>query len=796
MPKPPCQLPHSQAGALLAVGLGLAGCGEVQGIGAGPSESSGVPSFDAGPVAPDGGIASFEIAPPLFTPCPDGWEERFDEAVGVPLCEPWPRGHPIQWACPVGWRRVVDEGVETCDPYPKGGPESCNQFEVHLPGEPGCVSVGTACPSGEFPEGLPADANVIYVRPGFVGGDGKSPTSPLASLYDVTFERLSQGTVVALAKGTHRWTGVLNRTVTLWGACPAETVLTSPLTLPSDPPLAVISAFPSGLGSNREVTIKNLRVANTPQVGLAVRGRQRLRLEGVVVERASGLGLFASDGSYLSGSGVVVRDTFATPQGQFGWGLSAQRGGRVELRRAVFERNRDSGVVALDPDSRLTLEDACIRNTRSQQANQTNGRGLNLFLDASAVVRRVVIEGNREGGVVADTKAEITLEDVLIRNTLSQQAGQVFGRGLIIQGEAQAQARRILIQGNRELGVYAGDRMSRLILEDAVIEDTRSRDRDQTEGRGLSVEGGGAVELRRAVVRRNLDVGVLVKGEGSYLAMKEVIVRDTKGRISDQAYGRGLSLQDGARVEVHQALFERNREAGVVANTPGTHLILEDTHVRDTLGLAADQRGGQGLSVEGGAKVEAYRAVIWRNREHGILVTGRDSELVAEDTVVGDTQSLGGCSRGGAVRVQEGATAELSRMMLVRNRSYGLLAFAASVMMSDGVIDTVRSATCEGMNQGRFGAVGIASYGEGSAISLDRAQVTGAEQCGLFVHTGAQIDGMQVILTENGVGACLEDATYDLSRLGAEFSNNLERIAFQNLPPPPEPIPSPGLIRD
>ena len=64
------------------------------------------------------------------------------------------------------------DGPAWCEPWPGGAPEDCGADEAHFPGEPGCVRVGSACPAGGLPEGLPSDRPVVYVRAAATGGDG------------------------------------------------------------------------------------------------------------------------------------------------------------------------------------------------------------------------------------------------------------------------------------------------------------------------------------------------------------------------------------------------------------------------------------------------------------------------------------------------------------------------------------------------------------------------------------------------------------------------------------------------
>lgn len=943
---------------------------------------------DAGPGSQDSGGAELEIAPPVLTPCPDDWVERYDEELGIAMCdpwpesspvrwdcpegwspvtedgvsvcEPWPDSSPVEWACPDGWRRVVEEGVETCDPFPEGGAGDCGPNEAHYPGAAGCTPVGAACPRGDFAEGLPRDANIVYVQPGFQGGDGSSPASPLGSLYEVNFLSLPQGTVVALAKGTHRWTGTLNRFVTLWGACPAETILTSPVPLPSNAPPAVVTVDTNGLAANREVVVKNLRIADAPQWGFAVQKRLRLSLEGVVVERVQDLGLAAGAGGRLSGHDVVIRGTRSSSRLWLGRGLTVETGASAELRRAVFTGNREFGVGAGEADSRLVLEDAVVEDTQGN-ANQTAGRGLSLVNGATAELRRVVLANNREFGAMANQAgSRLLMEDVVVLNTQSRRSGSDLGHGLSLQNGASAEVRRVRFEGNREAGIDAFGSDTQLVLEDAVVLDTKSQEMAKNFGRGIEVRLGAIAELRRLVVARNRDVGLRASGAntrlvledamvrdtqsleadgtrgwglavqlganaevrralfvsnrqlgvtatdpGSQLFLQEVVIRDTRSQDEDNTEGSGLDLRLGARAEVRKGLFERNRFVGVLADDDGTELFLEDVVVRDTRSQASDRSRGAGLVAQEGALAEVRRAIFERNRRVGIQVAeaqvlledaiirdtesdesrpnqgfglalygaradvrrvvlagnrgvsifaaGPEARLVLEDAEIIDTQSLeaeqslgrglelgGGAAAdvrrsvfarnrdigvfadgdatrltledtvvrdtesqvsdqkdGSGIGVQQGASLEARRALLVQNRDTAVWALDSTATLTDVSIDGVRLPSCVESPSPCIGlAAGVLVLGEQASIVLDRTRVARADQCGVFPVLGGQLDGTDVLIADNSIGACFDDASYDIRRLGAKFVNNGERVVYQNLPPPPESLPVTDPVRD
>lgn len=1043
--------------------------------------------------------------PPVLIPCPKGWEERFDEELGLSICEPWPAsspvewvcpdgwrgvegdgvrtcepagtpvawvcpegwrgveedgvrtcetdGVPVEWVCPAGWRKIVAGGVQTCDPYPEGGPLECGAYQAHFPGDAGCRVVGSACPAGEFAEGLPEGA--VYVRPGSTGNG--SFEAPFGSIDQVPFEELAPGTVVALAKG--RYVGAVEPVgdVILWGACPEETVLTA-----SDDVFRQGTLQLSTPGTS--LTVKNLRVSGGTRLGVYIDSPSSLQIEGAIIEQtrraaivvenegrlrlewsvirdtqgepsdlsfgnglsvtesgqatvdhvlfernrtvavqavgagtrlnmvdsvvrdtrsqAANLGrgdgifvvngahadvrrvlfernrfstaLVTGEGAYLILEDAVIRDTQSQESDQaFGRGLSVERGARVEVRRAMFERNRDLGVsviggarlsgsdvVIRDTQSRsltqnfgdgllvqdggqadlqravvegnrstgvsvqgenssLVLEDAMIRDTKSRADNETRGVGLHvssgaraevrrailernravgvaargenteLFLEdavvrdtrsrrsdqllgyglsinekAGAQVRRAVFERNRDFGILVETGADLLMEDIvardtesravdqasgrglgvltgarvevrrgvfdrnrtngvlvaeasdlvvedaLVRNTRGQASDQLDGSGLMVFSGSSLGGRRVVLEGNRSFGVYVEGEGSRLSLEDAVVRDTRSQESDQTVGRGLAIGSGVEVSVRRALFEGNRDLAVLASGPDAELLLEDAVLRDTKSIDADKRRGRGLAVELGARATVRRAVFARNREYGVSINGDGSKLTLENAIVRDTEGRALDQEGGIGLSVRFGARAEVRRVLFERNRTIGVLVNHADANLVMTDAVIRDTQSRARDRLlGRGLSVQYGGRADVRRALLKRSQEVGAVVFDSTATLSDTVVDTVFFPPCVNDPLPCIQtAHGIVSSGATSTVVLERVGVYRTKQCGIALISEGRLDGSNVLIAENAAGACFYDPLADPASIGATYLNNVERIVFEDLPDGPQPF--------
>jgi hypothetical protein len=648
---------------------------------------NGSPGTDAGDAADpdDGGFDTptppAPPAPPVLTPCPDGWVEvPPEEPGGLTTCDPWPDGGPaVLTPCPEDWREATDPdtGHVTCDPWPETGSEVCIAIdEAHFPGGPGCSRIGTACPPDDrWATDLPEDRPIRYVLADApAGGDG-TRTAPFGTIREA-MTGASSGTIVALSKGTFDEVVVIPSGVTLWGACVAETLVAS-------------SAPAEDAGTlnvwGRDVEVRNLRVSGR-RPGIWASGRSRTaRVEDVVIDGATFIGWLVAFAAEVEGRGVVVRDTRSRERDRaLGRGLEVLEGGAVVVRRGLFAGNRSVAIAAFDPGTSITLEDVAVRDTRSQESDRTLGRGLNVQLGASAVVRRALFERNRDTAVMASRAGtSLTLEDVVVRDTESRENDLEGGCGLGVQDGTVVVVRRGLFERNREAAILANGAGTSITLEDVVVRDTGGRTGDVASGHGLDLQNGATAVARRALFERNCDVAVMVSRAGASVSLEDVVVRDTRSREGDRAFGRGLEVQDGAAAEVRRALFERNRDVAIMVSRAGASVSLEDVVVRDTESRESDLRAGSGLAVQDGATAEVRRALFERNREVAVSAAGTDTSLTLEDVALRNTRSReGDRAFGRGLALQDGATAEVRRALFERNREVAVSASGTATSLT------------------------------------------------------------------------------------------------------------------
>lgn len=738
------------------------------------------------PEAPSPDSLSEGVVPPIspaLAPCPSGWVERPEDDELV-TCHPWPNGSPVEWPCPEGFFRQVDEGVETCvpgpdwgpvtwpcpngwravdaggftacHPYPAEGGAICPAGEAHFPGEPGCRAVGDPCPSGEFPVGLPPESNVVYVRSGAQGGDGSTPSSPLGTLAEVPFAALPPGSIVALAKGTYEGPLSLTGSSTIWGACAAETVLSAPNVTAR----AVLELSGS---SEAMVTLRNVRVSGSPMPALWVEGRRALGLEGVILESIELAGVVLGGSARLMAADLVVSDV-GPGLGGFGRGISVEERAVAELRSLIVEETAELGLVASGPQARLRVEDAAVRGTR----------GVSFDRGASGTLSRVELAQSRGTGLFArGPRTHVVLEDGVLRDTRPLLEVNEAGFGIDVEGSAAVEIRRAHLVRNGGMGAGVAGTDSALVLEDVIVEDTQPSDEVGLAAVGVAVFAA-SVQVRRAAIVASRGYGLSVSQAGR-LGLEDVVVRDMR-----PPGGWGLTVQRGSQADVRRSLFVKNVGIGIRAADAGTALFLSDVHIADTELGDAEGSLGYGLVALGGAQVEARRVALSGSSSSGGLISGTTTRLVLEDALVRDTAASYGLS------IFEGATAEIRRTVFARDRRAGLIALEGAQVVLDGVsfldtpsthpedeaalgslivgsgasVDARRLAVARGV------LAGVLVSDAGSRLRLEDALIEAKPDPGLVVRQGASVEVARAVIAETRSVGVLVDG--DGSRLSAE----------------------------
>lgn len=636
---------------------------------------------------------------------------------------------PVLTPCPDGWREIDAGDYATCEPWPERGPSDCGAGEAHFPGEPGCRTVGAACPAGDFPEGLPPEARVLYVRAGSTGGEG-TIAAPYGRIYDAMV-RATGGTFIALAKGTYSELVEIRPGVTIVGACAAETVLRT--SLASGAGDALITA------RGRDTALRSVTIGASARRGILALGDVSMSLDGVILDAVTDVGVLVATGAHVSARDLVVRDVVDLP-GNGSAGVGAVDA-TLDVDGLSIERAAEVGLIVSGPGvSHVTR--AAVRDTQPDAAG-ANGLGVGLEAGSTLELTSAVLEHQRVMSVYAVGGSSLVARDIVIRDTLPAALGGTDGTGLTVS-DASATVERVLLERDRMVALWAAGSSTFVTTRDVVVRDVLPRQSDDAGGIGVQIFRGASADLSRVVVERARLSGILLDGVGT-ARLEDATVRDIQSQASDGFAGAGLRVQDGGDVTVRRAVIERIAGVGLRADgfeDVGPSLTLEDIALRDIFReeMVPQLGRGRGVDLVYGSRATLARVVVERTSESGIVVAGASADGTA-----------------------------------------------ASATMADVVVRDVAAYDCSEAPgcAGAFAGHGLSVLSGGTAVVSD-FHLAEAALCGVIIASGGSVDLHRGEVVGNAVGACVPVEGYDIGRLMDEvaYRDNGSNLQAEAMPLP------------
>ena len=536
------------------------------------------------------------------------------------------------------------------------------------------------------------------------------------------------------------------------------------------------------------MTIRDLTVGPAPRPGVVVGARGSLTVEGLAVEatRVSGMVLLGD----LEARALLVRDTGPRAVDlEFGRGLLVQGGAQVVLEGAVIEGNTDVGVSVADAGTGLAISDAVIRDTAPRPSSGLGGAGLVVDLEAAVTASRLLLEHNLYAALISYGAASVDVTHGVFRDTQSSSTGGTRGNGAAVEEGATVRLAATLLERNRDTGllVRAG---AEAILTDLVVRETEPQRSDDRYGWGLSVESASRATLERGLLEGNRDLGIFAAHEGTTLAARDLVVRDTRPR-PDGRVGRGLTSVEGASTTFANALFEGNREISLLFADSGTVAELTDVVVRDTLPDETTGAAGRALSVQDSAALRLARSLVERNPGLN-LMAALSADLSAEDLVIRGVDGPVAGERGRGLVVQQGATARVLRGLLEGTRDAAVLVVGegTSAEMEEVRILETCAQDCASCVRPAGGTALVSVHS--AAVTLRDFEIRGADLCGVLLAQDGEIDLFSGRVAGCAIGGSLQVPGYDLDRLsaGVAYQDNGTNLDATSLPVPEATAPS------
>ncbi len=515
----------------------------------------------------------------------------------------------------------LDQGCEPILP-----PEPCPPGLMAVPGDSACREVAP-CGTGRWGD-IPIDGATEHVDAAYAGGSNDGTADRPWTTIGEAVTAAAPAALVAIAAGSYAENiDIVGKPVTLWGVCPAEVEVVGSATATA---AVVIRAAADGtqmrslairgntmglvLSGSQDVVLDRLWVHSNASTGISVEatlGPTAVTIEGALLEQNYGLGVFVA-GSDVTIEGTVVRTTLPRASDQtFGRGINIQvnpnTGVRatVTLRASLLEQNHDLGMFVSGSDA--TIEGTVVRTTLPRAADQAYGRGISIQHNpdaaqrASVTLRASLLEQNQDAGVFV-SGSDASIEGTVVRGTLPLMSDQTGGHGINIQDDpdtgvrASATLRASLLDQNREVGVHVTG--SDAIIEGTLVRNTLPRAADQAFGRGIHIQdspgtaGRTSLTLRASLLVQNYDIGVLVLGADA--SIEGTVVGTTLPRACDGLFGDGIvgfASPAPASIMISNCLIESSARVGVAVF--GAHAGLATTALEcNVIDLNEESFGG------------------------------------------------------------------------------------------------------------------------------------------------------------------------------------------------------------
>jgi hypothetical protein len=454
-------------------------------------------------------------------------------------------------------------------------------------------------------------SGAVHVAPwGDEDGDG-SEEAPLNSIQDAVDLAVADGRVVVASNGAQEARyeenlslGSGHQGVTIAGRCPELVRIDGSG-----------ADAPTWRQSGGDLSASGLTISGgnggiwVDAIGSAVGRFSHLVLAGNIT---AGVVAFGS-AVELEFEDCLISDNLPTELGQYGRGLDVEEGAHVVLRRVALSGNHNIGAYASMPGTLVELEDCTISDMKKADALPLIV-GLSAQEEGTILGTRVVLEGNQDVGLAAVQGGRVELTDSVIRDTRPA-AGANNARGANVQLGGHLVGTRLTIEGSSYTGLFVHGEGSVAELEDSVIRDGRSVEGGRF-GHGAQVVDGGLLIGRRLLLEANREVGLFVGGVDAVAELEDSFVTgtllDASGRV-----GEAIAVQTGGTLLATGLELTDNQGVGVALNGIGAYAELADSLVART-SASASLGSGQGVSAQNGAVIAATALVVEDNEGPGL----------------------------------------------------------------------------------------------------------------------------------------------------------------------------------
>lgn len=201
--------------------------------------------------------------------------------------------------------------------------------------------------------------------------------------------------------------------------------------------------------------------------------------------------------------------------------------------------------------------------------------------------------------------------------------------GVVVQSGGTLTMTNARFDLNHEIGVLVSDTSSHAFLTNLEITRTAVSD-DGTGGIGLSVQNGATVEVDTLNVQDSTERGIQARGNRTIVDLVNVAVGGTLPN-ADGYYGHGMDVEDGAVVTCTSCSFIDNTEIGVSVDGVAASLTMTDSESGGTV-VSLQYPTARGIVASTRASLTLNNVTVARNYGAGLHVAGAATATVVDST--------------------------------------------------------------------------------------------------------------------------------------------------------------------
>ncbi len=369
-----------------------------------------------------------------------------------------------------------------------------------------------------------------------------------------------------------------------------------------------------------------------------------------------------------------------TPAGSSGTsGIVVSGSGALDASGLTIEGARNVGIFVWGVGTTARLDGGAVLATGPEASTGMFGYGISVIDGAHVELRRSVVAGSAGIALYAGGRgARATLDETHLIGTLGQSMDGETGQGVQANDGAHVELEDCWIVGNRSVGVYASDEGTTVEMTGCWVTSTQSRAADDDLGGGLLAQAGAGVAVSTSRFSHNRAFGVAAEGPGTSVSLNEVAITHTRPRADGSDFGVGLIARSGARVVLGNVLLSDNVLLAMGVGGTDTSVHIDDVVAQRTVSSPLDGSFGRGISVEDGARVVGARWLLRDNRSAALMVVEPDTRVDVTDLAVVRTRAAAcaataGCNgRGTGVAVVNGGALEIERFSIVDSELIGV----------------------------------------------------------------------------------------------------------------------------